>query len=87
MMGLRVRYSCRPGASDLTLPPDPRPAAFGWPIHGRNRCLLARACIIPPKAPTARPDLFWPLTASPSAVWMGLPDLSVYIPAPCKGVP
>ncbi|PWY69529.1 hypothetical protein BO70DRAFT_416747 [Aspergillus heteromorphus CBS 117.55] len=83
MMGLRVRYSCRPRASDLTLPLNPRPAAFGWPIHGRHRCLLARACIIPPKAPTARPDLFGPVAAGPCTVWMGPPDLSVYIPVDC----
>ncbi|CAK41503.1 hypothetical protein An13g01030 [Aspergillus niger] len=83
VMGLRVRYSCVPGASDLALRLKPRPNVLGWPIHGRNGCLLDRACIIPPKAPTARPDLFWPVIVTASSVWMGPPDLSVYIPMAC----
>lgn len=83
VMGLRVRYSCLPGASDLALQLKPRPQDLGWPIHGRNGCLLDRACIIPPKAPTARPDLFWPVIVTASSVWMGPSDLSVYIPMVC----
>ncbi|RAK87841.1 hypothetical protein BO79DRAFT_229329 [Aspergillus costaricaensis CBS 115574] len=76
VMGLRVRYSCLPGASDLALQLKPRPQDLGWPIHGCNGCLLDRACIIPPKAPTARPDLFWPVIVTASSVWMGPSDLS-----------